>query len=189
MFYDNYLYFYRNYSKILEMKLTRIIATIGLFLSRIISIIYFASGLLLMSSIIFKLPTLKHLPGNDFIILYPFTSQTFLLGSEFSGRYISEMVLIILFYGSFFLLLSNVFKTFRQKKLFTAQGVKNLKLFYIINLFVCPVLFTILSIYSIEDYPYFAIIIGHVILGVLVFFIAAIFEQGLNLQHDQDLFI
>jgi hypothetical protein len=99
------------------------------------------------------------------------------------------MASIILFYGLFFWLLSNVFKTFRQKKLFTAQGVRNMKFFYIMNLFVCPVLFSILSINSIEDYPYFAMIIGHAILGVLVFFIAAIFEQGVNLQKDQDLFI
>ncbi|MEO8720563.1 MAG: hypothetical protein ABI297_09430 [Ginsengibacter sp.] len=171
------------------MKLTRIIATIGLFLSRFISVIYFATALHLLASVIFKLPTFKLLPSNIFIILYPFSAKTFLIGSVFSAGYIAEMVLIILFYGSFFWLLSNVFKTFRKKKLFTVQGIKNLKLFYIINLFISPVLFTILSIYSIEDYPYFAIIIGHVILGVLVFFIAAIFEQGVNLQHDQDLFI
>ena len=171
------------------MKLTRIIATIGLFLSRIISIIYFATALHLLISIIFRLPTFKLLPSNVFIILYPLSAKTFIIGSSFSAGYIAEMALIILFYGLFFWLLSNVFKTFRQKKLFTAQGVKNLKFFYIMNLFVCPVLFTILSIDSIEDYPYFAMIIGHAILGIFVFFIAAIFEQGVNLQKDQDLFI
>jgi hypothetical protein len=171
------------------MKLTRIVATIVLFLTRFISVIYFASALHLLISIIFKLSTLKLLPGNEFTILFPFSSQTVLLGSVFSAGYITEMASIILFYGLFFWLLSNVFKTFRQKKLFTAQGVRNMKFFYKMNLFVCPVLFSILSINSIEDYPYFAMIIGHAILGVLVFFIAAIFEQGVNLQKDQDLFI
>ena len=171
------------------MKLTRIIATIGFYLSRFISIIYFATALHLLASIIFRLPTLKLLPSNVFIILYPFSAKTFLIGSDFSAGYIAEMVLIILFYGLFFLLLSNVFKTFRQKKLFTVQGIKNLKLFYITNLFVCPLLFLTLSFNSMEDYPYIAMGAAQVIMGIFALFISAIFEQGVNLQKDQDLFI
>jgi hypothetical protein len=46
-----------------------------------------------------------------------------------------------------------------------------------------------LSFYSIEDYPYAPMIIAHIIIGIFSKFLAAIFEQGLKLQTDQDLYI
>jgi hypothetical protein len=171
------------------MKLVRIIAAIGLYLTRIISIGYVITALYVLCSVILKLPSFRVLENKRFAIDYPFTSKHFLLGSENTATYIFEMIAVIIFYGVFFWLLSNVFKTFRQQKLFTTQGVKHLKWFYAFNLFICPVLFTILSFYSMEDYPYVPMIIAHVILGIFAVFLAAIFEQGLKLQNDQDLYI
>lgn len=171
------------------MKLTRIIAAIGFYIARIIAWLYVATGFYILISVVLKLPSLKFLANNRFAICYPFTSKYFILGSAFNFMYITEMVLLILFYGLFFWLLSNVFKTFRQKKLFTVAGVNNLKSFYIFNLFVCPVIFLFLLCFSTEDYPYIAMIIAHGIMGIFAVFIAAIFSQGVHLQQDQDLFI
>ena len=171
------------------MKLTRFIATIAFYISKLMAAVYFLSALHLLISSIFKLSTLKLLENNRFQLNYPFTNKPFLLGSEYSFSYLTEMVSIIIFYGLFFWFLSNVFKTFRKQKLFTSQGIKNLKIFYITNLIISPVLFIMLSFFSKEDYPYFAMIMGHAIVGLFALFLAAIFNQGVNLQKDQDLFI
>lgn len=171
------------------MKLVRLISTITFYLARIISVGYILTTLHLVTSIVFGLSTLKHLENGRFAICYPFTNKYFLLGSSFTVLYIAEMVLVIGFYGAFFWLLSNVFKTFRQKRLFTIQGIHNLKLFYLTNLIICPILFISLSLFSIEDYPYMMTVIAHSIMGVFALFIAAIFQQGVSLQNDQDLII
>ena len=171
------------------MKLVRIISAIAFYLTRILSAGYLVTALHLLLSAVFKLSTFKLLPGNRFVIYYPFSSKPFLLGSAFTVSYVAEMFLLILFYGAFFWLLSNIFKTFRQTRLFTSKGILYLKQFYITNLVICPVLFLTLSMYSTEDYPYGVIGTAHGIMGIFALFIAAIFQQGVNLQNDQDLII
>lgn len=171
------------------MKLVRFISTVAFYLTRILAAGYILTALHLVVSVVFDLSTLKHLEKGRFAICYPFTDKYFLLGSSFTAAYVIEMVLLIAFYGIFFWLLSNVFYTFRQTRLFTAQGIHNLKLFYVINLHVCPVLFLILSVYSTEDYPYLIMTSAHGIMGIFALFIAAIFQQGVSLQNDQDLII
>ncbi|MFT3908037.1 MAG: DUF2975 domain-containing protein [Ferruginibacter sp.] len=171
------------------MKLVRHISTFAFFITRIIAVFYILTVLHLLVSVLFKLSTFKVLENNRFAITYPFTSKNFLLGSENSSVYIFEMVSVLFFYGIFFWLLGNVFKTFRQQKLFTEQGIKYLKWFYVFNLLICPVLFLCLSVYSIEDYPYTIMMIAHGIVGIFALFIAAIFQQGVKLQKDQDLYI
>ena len=171
------------------MKLVRIISVVAFYASRLLSAGYLLTALHLLTSTLFRLPTLKLLPANRFAICYPFTDKPFLLGSVFTISYVAEMFLILFFYSAFFWLLSNVFKTFRQTRLFTPQGISRLKQFYIVNLIVCPVLFLILGMYSIEDYPFGMTVIAHGIMGIFALFIAAIFQQGVNLQNDQDLII
>jgi len=171
------------------MKLVRIISAVAFYVTRLLSAVYLLTALYLLISALFKLPALKLLPNNRFAICYPFTDKPFLSGSVYTASYVAEMFLILLFYGAFFWLLGNVFKTFRQARLFTPQGIRHLKQFYITNLIICPVLFFILSIYSIEDYPYGVMVSAHGIMGIFALFIAAIFQQGVNLQNDQDLII
>jgi len=171
------------------MKTTRIISVLLFYFVRIISFFYLATTIHIVLSTIFKLSSLKFLENNRFAVCYPFTEKHFILGSEYTFSYITEMITILTFYSIFFYLLSNVFKTFKQTKLFTYQGVLNLKRFYIINLIIAPLFLIIVSINSGEDYPYFAIIAAHCIIGIFAFFIASIFQQGVNLQTDQDLII
>jgi DUF2975 family protein len=171
------------------MKLVRIISAILFYLSRILAIAYILTALHLFVSVVFKLPTFEVLENGRFVIQYPFTEKNFLLGSEYTWEYVSEMVAIIGFYGLFFWLLGNVFQTFRQVPLFTKRGIRNLKLFYIINLAVSPIMFGFLSGFSHEDMPFLVMIVAHAIIGVFAFFITAIFNEGVGLQSEQDLYI
>ena len=171
------------------MKTTKLISTFLFYFVRVISFLYLATTMHIVLSTSFKLPSLKILENNRFAVCYPFTEKHFILGSEYTFSYITEMITILAFYGIFFFALSSVFKTFKQTKLFTYQGVLNLKIFYIINLIIAPLFFIIISINPKEDYPYIAILVAHCILGIFAFFIASIFQQGLNLQTDQDLII
>lgn len=171
------------------MKLVRHISIIAFYLTRVMAAGYILTALYIILCVLFQPSTLQHLPGNRFAICYPFTSEHFLLGAEYTVGYITEMILVIFLYGAFFALLSNVFQSFRPQKIFTMKGIRHLRFFYLINLFLFPLVFLILGIYSIEDYPYVAMITAHCIMGIFALFLAAIFEQGLNLQNDQDLII
>ncbi|TGD58920.1 DUF2975 domain-containing protein [Flavobacterium humi] len=171
------------------MKLVRIISAFLFYMARILAIGYLISTFHLFVSTAFKLPTLKILEHNRFVVYYPFTEKGFLLGSEYTFSYVTEMVATIGFYGLFFWLLSNVFHTFRQSPLFTKRGIRNLKLFCGINLVVSPVLFGLLSMFSHEDLPFFGMIVAHAIIGIFAYFLTAIFNEGVGLQNEQDLYI
>ena len=171
------------------MKLVRFISTILFYLARILAIGYLLTAFHLFVSVVFKLPTFKLMEHNRFAIYYPFTEKKFLLGSEYTFSYVTEMVLIIGFYGLFFWMLGSVFQTFRQKPLFTKNGIRNLKIFCIVNLIISPVLFGLLSVFSTEDMPFFPMITAHGIIGVFAYFLTAIFREGVGLQDEQDLYI
>jgi len=64
-------------------------------------------------------------------------------------------------YGFFFLVLIIVFKTFKQERLFTVVGLKNLKYFYQFNLILYQISAIIWSWFSVEDFPFFAMIVSH----------------------------
>lgn len=171
------------------MKTTRIISTFLFYLVRAISLLYCVTTVYITIATSFKTSALRILENNRFAICYPFTDKYFILGSEYTLHYITEMIVTLAFYSLFFFGLSSVFKTFKQTKLFTVQGVFHLKAFYITNLLIAPIIFGIISMQPTEDFPYFAMIVAHAIIGIFAFFIASIFQQGVNLQTDQDLFI
>ena len=98
-----------------------------------------------------------------------------------------EMIAFIGLYGLFLLLLGNVFNIFRGKKLFTEQGVRRLKWFYLANLLV-PLPFLIAHvILSYEVGLLLILTVLHAVLGVFAYFMAVIFNRGLQLQNEQDL--
>ncbi|NHM07606.1 DUF2975 domain-containing protein [Flavobacterium sp. CYK-4] len=171
------------------MKSVKLTSSFLYYLVSIIAYGYLITAIYTLINCTFEGPFFEKLPNNRFAINYPFTSEHFLLGSEFTTNYVAEMVLGIALYGIFFFVLSGVFNAFRQKKLFTLFGVNHLKRFYIFNLVLYPVLAILWAIISIEDFPFFAMISAHLIMGLFIYFMNAIFEQGLRLQNEQDLFI
>jgi len=171
------------------MKSVKIIAS---FLDKIVKIVaigYLVTAFYTLLNCVFKGPFFEILEHNRFAINFPFSQTHFLLGSEYTFEYVAEMVIGIGLYGFFFWVLSNVFKTFKQERLFTPKGLKYLKQFYIFNLILYPVFALIWAFVSKEDFPFFAMIIAHTIMGIFIYFMAAIFEQGVNLQGEQDLYI
>lgn len=171
------------------MKPVRIIASFLFVVGRIAAFFYLLTAIYTLINCLFEGPFFEIMENNRFAINFPFTRQHFLLGSEYSWKYVTEMILGLAVYGLFFLVLSNVFKTFKQERLFTKDGLKNLKQFYQFNLLLYPVVTIVWSLFSFEDFPFFAMIVAHGIMGIFIFFMAAIFQQGVNLQNEQDLYI
>jgi hypothetical protein len=171
------------------MTTVRFVSKILFYLSRFLAIVYFwmathsAIALATGWSLLFKDN------GKYFQICYPFTQKSFLLGDYNLPYVILDFLGPLSLYGLFFLLLSNVFKVFFQPKLFTEYGIKHLKRFYLAN-FTLPSLVVLLaSIFSILDEGVFVLVLLHAILGIFAYFIAAIFQQGVQLQTEQDLII
>ncbi len=171
------------------MKSVKIIASVLYYLFKILALGYLVTALYTLINCSFQAPFFEKLENNRFAVNFPFSSKHFLLGSEFTTQYVSEMVLGIALYGAFFCVLSDVFNAFKQEKLFTHFGIKKLKRFYIFNLIIYPVFAIIWSVITVEDFPFLAMIVAHLIMGLFIFFMNAIFEQGVKLQNEQDLFI
>ena len=126
------------------------------------------------------------LQNGTFQIFFPFTRVPFLLG-DYTATYLISYLLTVSFYGFFLWMLSKVFHSFSQERIFTKMGALRLSRFYLINLLV-PVLFIAMVMWleqSMSDM--LRIILLHLVIGVFAFFMAAIFKQGLILQDEQDL--
>lgn len=171
------------------MKSVRIVSKVLFYLTRTLAFIYLAIFVYAFISSSIKTHAFRLVKnGSRFEISYPFTDTPFLLGYNNMG-YINTMLMVFGLYALFFYVLSNVFATFSQAKLFTQKGLRHLKQFYISN-FTLPLLaLLIASIISEVEGAAEALVALHLLLGVFAYFIAAIFQQGLKLQHEQDLFI
>jgi hypothetical protein len=167
------------------MKAVRVIASFLYHLTSLLSILYLLTGL--YSLVVIMVPGMPiRVTDGVFEIYYPFTKSPFLLG-DYTRSFFTTMWLTTFGYGIFLWLLSRVFKTFKQQKLFTSIGVKRLSAFYIVNL-VAPITILILLAIAGQGINEMIIITGlHAILGIFAFFMAAIFKQGLLLQEEQDL--
>ncbi|WP_047419515.1 DUF2975 domain-containing protein [Cellulophaga sp. Hel_I_12] len=172
------------------MKNVKIISTILFYITRIIAILYILVTIYALVSLVTGWSYITRDNGENFAVCYPFTETRFLLGENNWNYKIFEFLIPIGAYGIFFLLVSNVFNAFKQPKLFTEYGVKQLKWFCLANIFVplIIILFALIFTGNIEDGLEWAGVI-HFFLGVFAYFLYAIFKQGFNLQNEQDLYI
>lgn len=122
-------------------------------------------------------------------IFYPFIAKPFLIVDNTPLYIIFSFFLPLGLCSIFFWLVSNVFRVFLKPTLFTVQNVLHLKRFYGFNMIV-PVLATVIGSFfvPIEDFI-LALVVVHFILGVFTYFLATIFNQGIGLQNEQDLYI
>jgi hypothetical protein len=172
------------------MKSVRLISQVLFYVTRLLSILYAAIFLHAFIAIIFKTGHYNITAnGNRFEIYYPFTSKPFLLGDNHTTYILFDFLLLLISYGLFFLLLSNVFNGFAQPKLFTKKGYKYLRWFYLCNLLIPLVILLLLSIFYIVSSEATIIVLLHMVAGIFAWFLAVIFRQGLQLQNEQDLFI
>lgn len=173
------------------MKTVRSIASLLFYLSRIAAVVFLVTALYATAVVIlFHYTSSPSLPirvqQSAFTLFYPFTQKAFLLG-DYTTTFLVTYLFLMTFYGIFLWLLSDVFRAFRQQKLFTPKGVLRLSRFYITNLLV-PVLFmALVLVFQSEMSDLVRIMFLHLVIGVFAWFMAAIFKQGLILQEEQDL--
>lgn len=122
-------------------------------------------------------------------IFYPLTTKPFLIAENNTPYILFSFLLPMALYSIFFWFASNVFWVFLKPILFTPQNVVHLKRFYGFNL-ILPVLATITGSFfvPIEDFI-LALVMVHFFLGIFTYFLAAIFNKGIGLQNEQNLFI
>lgn len=170
------------------MNIVRFIARILSVVSRIAAVGYLLSFLLSAVSLYtgWSLNLIDN--GRRFEIDYPFTHIPYLLG-EYNNGYIIMFLLLLGLYALFFLLVGNVFHVFTQTKLFTAYGIRQLRIFYLGNLVIPALAMLLISIvYDVES-PLQILVILHMLLGVFSYFMAAIFKEGYHLQSEHDLIL
>jgi len=172
------------------MNTVKPIAKLLLYISRLLAGIYFLTFVYALVTLVFKSDSLRVSAGlKQFEILFPLTHTPFLLGF-YNGQYIwLEFLPIFILYALFFLLLSYVFFTFTQPKLFTHKGYNYLRIFYLANFTVPALMLVLTELLSEASFDAWAITGFHILLGIFIFFMAAIFEQGLKIQNEQDLII
>jgi hypothetical protein len=170
------------------MKNVRIVSRLLFIITRITSLGYLLAFAL--SSIALSTGWSLNLTDHEtrFEVCYPFTHYPFLLG-EYNAGYITGFLCLLGLYSLFFFLVSNIFYVFLQPKLFTTYGIRQLKRFYQSNLLLPLMASLAISPFYSIDKVVETLVILHAILGVFAYFIAAIFEQGIKLQNDQDLII
>lgn len=172
------------------MKSVRIVANILFYLTRVAALIYVVTAAYTLLVVVLAVSGAAapiNVEDGRFEIFYPFTTTPFLLG-DYNNSFLTTMVLLISFYALFLWLLSNVFNTFRQAKLFTPAGVRRLSRFYITNLTIPALSLLAAMLFYTDAVSDIAMITFlHIIIGVFAFFMAAIFKQGLVLQEEQDL--
>jgi len=124
--------------------------------------------------------------GDQFTIYYPFSKTPFMLLQD-ERTFLVTTLLVVLFYGLFLILMLGVLDTFRQKKLFTPKGVQRLTRFYLANFFLPVIAIIILLLLGEPINDLLIITFLHIVLGIFIYFMTAIFRQGLELQIEQDL--
>src|SRR5262245_51941289 len=117
-----------------SMKNVKIISKGLFFITKILAIFYIAISVYSAITILSGWSFLVKDDGMRFAVCYPFTQTPFLNGENNWGYIIFNFLLPLSFYGVFFWLAGNVFRAFFQPKLFTENGVRQLKYFYIVNI-------------------------------------------------------
>jgi hypothetical protein len=174
------------------MGTARLLGRILFYISRTTAWLYLATGLYALVVILAHrispstgIPLEIFEPGS-FHIFYPFTRTPFLVGED-TNIYMFTLLAILFGYGIFLWLLSNVFYAFSREKLFTRKSVKDLSIFYLLNL-VVPLSILLFYLFIGESLSDIVVITClHFIIGIFAYFMAAMFRQGLLLQEEQDL--
>lgn len=171
------------------MNPSRLISKLVSFLFLLLGAVYGLTFLYSLICLISGWNTLPYGDGKYLHILYPFTEKPF-MNVDNNGPYlIFSFLLPLLLYSLFFFLTAKMFGVFNQPRLFTVPNHSKLKRFYVFNL-LAPLLSVSVAIFFVEvEFLIWVLTLMHLIMGIFVWFVAAIFKQGIQLQNEQDLFI
>ena len=145
---------------------------------------------LFLAFILLSLVTKSFIKNEEgaFIIKIPFTDSV--IKGAFDIKTIVAIILFLLFYISFFYLLSLIFKTFKAETLFSMIAIRHLTYFTWFNL-ILPFLYVILQVIILSKVS-FSELSGaflHIVIGIFAAFIASIFKQGVEIQEENELTI
>lgn len=160
------------------------------------TVLFYCTRLIMFGYGIFLLLIIISLVSNNFVITetneiqihIPFTSS--MIKGAYDPLTFIGVFCFLIFYASFFLVLSLLFKTFSAEKLFTQEAIKYLKWFTIVNLII-PVIYVIIGTLINNTITLDDVIpsLLHIGLGIFAAFIATIFKQGFTLQEENELTI
>ncbi|MDH7446109.1 DUF2975 domain-containing protein [Aquimarina sp. 2201CG14-23] len=160
------------------------------------TVLFYATRFIIIGYGLFLLFIIISLISNNFIITetnhlqihIPFTNSV--IKGDYSVHTFIGILCFLVFYTSFFFLLSLIFKTFSAEKLFTEEAIKYLRWFTILNL-ILPVAYAVAGILINNRITLDDIVPGllHIGLGIFAAFIATIFKLGFTLQEENELTI
>lgn len=121
---------------------------------------------------------------------YPWTDQQMLTGI-FSQKSFVFHTFQSIFFSLFFAFAYKIFKKLSNEKIFTENVIKDLKKFAVINLLYAPLYFLIWMFVfraNIEN-SMLLTSFAFLFLGIIMYFITALFKKGFELQSENDLTI
>jgi hypothetical protein len=171
------------------MNQTKIISRILFYICSLLSAGYLITLLYSLLCLLTGFSVTPYKENRYLHINYPFTEQPFLNIENNYPYMVFSFLLVLISYGIFFWLSAKVFRVFFQQKLFTKENIRELKKFYLYNIFVPLPLVIIASFFVEVESIIWGLVFIHFMLGIFCLFLANIFKQGLHLQNEQDLFI
>lgn len=132
----------------------------------------------------------QHGDYTYFRFKYPFTDQQMLTGIFSKNSFIFH-TFQNLFFCLFFALAYKIFKKLSHEKIFTESVIKDLKKFAVINLMYAPIYFFIwIFIFKANvETTMLLTSFAFLFLGIIMYFITALFKKGYQLQSENDLTI
>ncbi|QJB41582.1 DUF2975 domain-containing protein [Chitinophaga oryzae] len=172
------------------MRRTKIISKILFYISRTLAMGYLLMIVYAVVCLLTGWNVQSATSGGAFVnILFPFTNSPFLIIDTAPTYIIFSFLLPLVLYSLFFWLASEVFKVFHQPRLFSSENVVHLRRFYLFNVFIPGAAALLSRPFTVVEKDIWLLVIVHFFLGIFIYFLAAIFTQGLQLQKEQDLFI
>lgn len=171
------------------MNRTKIIGSILFYITSLLGCLYLIMTLYSLLCLLTGWNTALYGGGMFLHINYPLTRTPLMNVDNNLSYQVFSFLLPLAFYTIFFLLSAQVFKLFTRRKLFKESHLLILRRYYWLNLIV-PIVCTAIAAVFVTIEGGIAILIAlHFILGIFIFFLSEIFQQGLHLQDEQDLYI
>ena len=129
------------------------------------------------------------LENERFTIAIPLSESV--IKGDYRNNVIVTICLTLGYYVIFLFVVSQIFKTFKAKVLFTERTLKQLRYFALLNLAIGPSLyflihFIIMNHTNFRDLPNLLL---SLFLGICTLFIIEVFKNGFNIQSENDLTI
>lgn len=169
------------------MKNTSTISRILYYISSLLALGFFLTTFYTIICLIGTSNVVLGEGGKHLDILFPFTREVFLTIDRNPLYLFFGLLLPLSLYSIFFWSASRVCKVFFQPKLFTQRNIRQLQQFYWLNI-IGPVATVWLISYFIPlGGVVWLLVLVHLFLGAITYFLTSVFKQALLPQNGQEL--